>query len=56
MKASNKQAGKAFADGYAKGRDDERQQAETTISALKRELSNALSKVVELRGAAKNHQ
>ena len=56
MKVTSRNAGKAFADGYAKGRDDERAQAETTITALKRELNNALSEVVKLRGAAKNHQ
>lgn len=53
MKVIPKQAGKAFADGYAKGRDDERQQAATTISSLKKELNNALSEVVKLTEAAK---
>lgn len=56
MKVTNRPAGKAYADGYAKGRDDERRQAETTITALKRELNNALSEVVKLRGAAKTNQ
>jgi hypothetical protein len=56
MKVTNRPAGKAYADGYAKGRDDERQQAESTITALKRELNNALSEVVKLTEAAKNSQ
>jgi len=53
MKVANKQAGRAFSDGYAKGRDDERTRNAETITKLKAALTKALEENIQLRG--KNH-
>lgn len=43
----------AFSRGYTKGREDERQQAASTISKLTKALNRALAENLALRGAAK---
>ena len=53
MKVANKQAGRAFSDGYAKGRDDERSRNAETISKLKAALTKALEENISTRA---NHR
>jgi hypothetical protein len=49
MKVANKQAGRAFSDGYAKGRDDERARNAETITKLKEALTRALEENLAMR-------
>ena len=51
MKVANKQAGRAFSDGYAKGRDDERNRNADTITKPKAALVKALEENLTKRNA-----